>query len=70
MTSTTSTAAAKTSQTDSLTIGLLTAGTLFVVGYTLVRALLFQPALQSEDVVINSVIPHEATLWNADFDSF
>ena len=69
MASTTSAAAAKTSKTDSVTIGLLAAGTFFVVGYTLVRALLLQPALQSEDVVINSIVPHETALWNAGADS-
>lgn len=69
MNSTTSTNVAKTSKTDNLTVGLLLASTLFIVGYTLVRTLLVQPALQNESVVINSVIPHEATLWNADVDS-
>ncbi|MEM6252791.1 MAG: hypothetical protein AAF821_07705 [Cyanobacteria bacterium P01_D01_bin.156] len=55
---------------DQLTAGFLAAGVLFIVGYTLTRTLLAQPTPQSENVVVNSVIPHEATLWNADIESF
>ncbi|MEM9809179.1 MAG: hypothetical protein AAF959_28330 [Cyanobacteria bacterium P01_D01_bin.56] len=66
----TPTASSSKTGSEQLTIGFLVAGILFIAGYTLTRTLLMQPAPQSENAVVNSVIPHEATLWNADIDSF
>ena len=63
-----SSASSTSTNSDTLAIGLLTAGTLFVVGYTITRALLSQPAPQLESVVVEPVVAHEATMWNADMD--
>lgn len=67
---TTSTASSSKTGSDQHAVSFLVAGILFIVGYTLTRTLLMQPAPQGENAVVNSVVPHEATLWNADIDSF
>ena len=69
MDSTTSKTTIKTSRVDNLIVGSLTVNTLFVIGHTLVQILLPQLIFQNEDVVMNFVIPHEATLWNADINN-
>ena len=53
---------------DQLIASLFAAGALFVAGYTLMRTTLVRPAFQPESVAANMVIPHEATLWNADLE--
>ena len=65
MTTTTS-SAGKSEKSGSVAAGLLAASALFIVGYTLTRTVLFQPSVQSETSALSTVIPHEATLWNAD----
>ena len=44
--------------------GLLTAGVMFVLGYTVVRAGLAQSATSLPTTDADVVVPHEGTLWS------
>ena len=61
---------AKSSSSDRAAAGFLVAGLAFIVGYTLVRAVFLQPAVMGEATTADSVVSHEATLWNTDVTDF
>jgi len=63
-----STTSSQRTGSDRLTAGFLAAGILFVAGYTLTRTYLLQPTVQNDNAVVNTVVPHESTLWNATFE--
>lgn len=48
-------------------VGLMVAGVMFVVGYTLVRVNMAQSEAPQSPNVITNVVPHEATLWSDGF---
>ncbi len=64
MASQTRTVSTQTSSLDKALIAGLAALAMFVVGYTVVRVSLVQPAADSSTDVTNTVIPHEAELWS------
>lgn len=61
--STPSDTATKPATVDNFIVGSLTVSTLLVIVYTFAHALIFQPLLQRQKMVANSVLPHETTLW-------
>jgi len=55
----------QTSSLDKAVMGLFAAGAMFVLGYTVVRVSLAQPAAESTAANndIEVVIPHQGALW-------